>query len=69
MAKRKLLSKEEYKRRLYKSVVFALLLLVFSLGIGVGGYMYFFNFNSFAFLGMPRRFKKISQFAHHVYNK
>jgi len=45
MPTKKLLSKAEYKRRLYKSIVFSLILLTFSLGIGVGGYMYFFNLN------------------------
>lgn len=45
MAKKKLLSKEEYRRRLIKSSFLSLLLLVFSLLIGVVGYMYFFNLN------------------------
>lgn len=45
MAKKKLLSKEEYRKRLIKSSFFSLLLLVFSLLIGVAGYMYFFNLN------------------------
>lgn len=45
MAKRKLLSKNEYRKRLVKSTFFSLLLLVFSLLIGVAGYMYFFDLN------------------------
>ncbi len=45
MAKKKLLSKEEYRRRLIKSSFLSLLLLVFSLLVGVVGYMYFFNLN------------------------
>jgi hypothetical protein len=45
MGKGKLLSKQEYRKRLMKSSFLSLLLLVFSLLIGVVGYMYFFNLN------------------------
>jgi hypothetical protein len=45
MPKKKLRTKEEYRRRLIKSSFLSLLLLVFSLLIGLVGYMYFFNLN------------------------
>ncbi len=45
MPKKKLRTKEEYRRRLIKSSFLSLLLLVFSLLVGVVGYMYFFNLN------------------------
>lgn len=45
MAKKKLLSKEEYRKKLIKSSFLSLLLIAFSLLIGIVGYMYFFNLN------------------------
>ena len=45
MPKKKFLSKEEYRKRLVRSSLLSLLLLLFSLIIGVVGYVYFFELN------------------------
>jgi hypothetical protein len=45
MAKRRLLSRVEYRRRVTKSIVLATALLIFSLVVGIVGYMYFFDMN------------------------
>lgn len=45
MAKKKLLSLQEYRKRLLKNAFLSFALIAFSLAMGVAGYMYFFNLN------------------------
>ncbi len=45
MAKKKLISRSEFKRRIIKNTIFSMGLILFSLLIGVGGYMFFYDLN------------------------
>lgn len=45
MAKKRLISRSEFKRRVIKNTVFSMGLILFSLLIGVVGYMYFYSLN------------------------